>query len=143
MNGHDVLARLSRHERRQALKDAARARKSGAWGDWETFRFPKGTVGSGWSYDFDTIHRNAVFSVLDRTLENQTRHLAVTSLSMERPTWWEMQRIKNELAGETVTAIEVYPPQAKVVDGAHMYHIWVLPNPLDFGLWRQHKPTSH
>lgn len=45
-----------------------------------------------------------------------------------------MQRIKNELAGEDATAIEVYPPQADVIDQADMFHIWVLRGRLPFGL---------
>lgn len=131
MNGHDVLARCSRNERRMLLRSEERARKSG---EWETLTFPPGSAGSRWAADFTTAHRNRVFSVLDRTLANGVRHLAVTSLSQERPTWWEMQRIKNEIAGEDATAVEVYPPHAEVVDGADMFHIWVLPAPLAFGL---------
>lgn len=61
-------------------------------------------------------------------------HLAIASLSGERPTWWEMQRIKDELAGPDAMAVEVYPPAAEVVDEADMFHIWVLPQPLTFGL---------
>lgn len=45
-----------------------------------------------------------------------------------------MQRIKNDLAGEDATAIEVYPPQADVIDQADMFHIWVLRGKLPFGL---------
>ena len=32
------------------------------------------------------------------------------------------------------TAIEVYPPQADVIDQADMFHIWVLRGRLPFGL---------
>ena len=62
------------------------------------------------------------------------RHLAVSSLSGQRPTWPEMQRIKDELAGPEATAIEVYPPRDQVVDEADMFHIWVLRGRLPFGL---------
>lgn len=83
-----------RSQRKQLLKAEALARKSGSWGDWETLRFPKGTLTGTWSIDMDTVHRNAAFSVLDGTIKNNTRHLAIASLSQIRPTWWEMQRIK-------------------------------------------------
>ena len=33
------------------------------------------------------------------------------------------------------TAVEVYPPSDQVVDGADMFHIWVLPEPLPFSLY--------
>ena len=75
-----------------------------------------------------------MFSVLDRPAEAGVRHLAVSSLSGTRPTWREMQRIKNELAGQDATAIEVYPPQDQLVDEADMFHIWVLRGRLPFGL---------
>jgi hypothetical protein len=75
-----------------------------------------------------------VFSVLDRTLENSVRHLAVSSLSGIRPAWHEMQRIKDELAGCDKTAVEVYPPAAEIIDQADMFHIWVLPGALPFSL---------
>lgn len=135
MRGHDILTTVSRNERRRLLAAEERARKSGVWGAWETLTFPRGsTGGSGWAAEFMTAHRNRVFSVLDRTLTDGVRHLAISSLSQIRPTWWEMQRIKNELAGENATAVEVYPPQYQVVDGADMFHLWVLVEALPFGL---------
>jgi hypothetical protein len=71
----------------------------------------------------------------DRTLENGVRHLAVSSLSGIRPTWREMQRIKDSIAGCNKTAVEVYPPATEIVDQADMFHIWVLPEPLPFSLF--------
>lgn len=134
MHGHDILATVSRNERRLLLRREEQSRKTGAWGEWETLTFLPGSAGKGWAADFTTAHRNRVFSVLDRTLPNGVRHLAVSSLTQVRPSWWEMQRIKNEIAGNERTAVEVYPPQGDVVDGADMFHIWVLPMSLDFGL---------
>lgn len=134
MRGHDVLKRCSRQERRLLLRAEEKARRTGDWGEWETLTFPRGSAGDGWAADFTVAHRNRVFSVLDRTLGNGVRHLAVSSLSQDRPTWWEMQRIKCDLAGGQSTAVEVYPPSDQVVDGADMFHIWVLPEPLSFGL---------
>lgn len=109
-------------------------RRSGDWGAWEQLTFPPGSVGDGWAAEFTTAHRNRVFSVLDRDAGNGVRHLAVSSLSGERPTWPEMQRIKDEIAGQKATAIEIYPPREHVVDKADMFHIWVLPGQLRFGL---------
>jgi hypothetical protein len=129
-----ILSRLSRADRRMLLQKEAADRRAGSWGPWETLTFPQGTVGSGWAADFTTAHRNRVFCVLDRTLENGVRHFAVRSLSSIRPTWPEMQHIKDTLAGHEATAVEVYPPAAEVVDEADMYHIWVLPAPLLFSL---------
>ncbi len=129
-----ALAQVSRSERRAILSAEATARRRNEWGPWEMLRFPRGSVGHGWAAEFTTAHRNKVFSVLDRTLPCGTRHLAVASLSGQRPSWWEMQRIKDELAGKDATAIEVYPPHAEIVDDADMFHIWVLTQPLGFSL---------
>lgn len=139
MRGNPAIHHLARGERRHLLSAEARARRYGMWTPWETITFPRGSVGDGWAADFTTAHKNNVFAVLDRTLPNGIRHLAISSLSGERPTWPEAQRIKDELAGEDATAVEVYPPRAEVVDGADMYHLWIVP-PLAFSLSRV--PTS-
>ncbi len=127
---------MPRRNRRLILRDEGIARRAGKWTKWETLRFPRGSVHTrGWTADILIAHRNNVFSVLDRTLADGTRHLAITSLSGVRPTWPEMQRIKDEIAGPEATAVEVYPPQAEIVDDADMYHLWVLPAPLPFSLF--------
>jgi len=41
--------------------------------------------------------------------------------------WRMFQRIKNELAGEDREAIELYPSEARMVDEANSYHLWVAP----------------
>lgn len=129
-----AIQHCSRNERRLLLAAEARNRKTGQWGPWEKIEFPRGTVGSGWSARFTACHRNRVFAVLEGAAEGGVIHLGVSSLSNERPSWWEMQRIKDELAGEEMTAVEVYPPHTEIVDGADMFHIWVLPSALPFGL---------
>lgn len=134
---HDVLQHLSRNERRMALSNEARARRSGAWGEWEKLTFPAGSAAcGGWAGEITTAFRNRVFSVLVRDVGFGVTHYAVSPLSEERPTWWEMQRIKNDLAGSEATAVEVYPPASEVVDGADMFHIWVIPERLPFSLYR-------
>lgn len=134
---NSALEKRPRNERRFFLAKEEKARKSGIWGNWRVERFPKGSVSQnpkGWAYQFETAHVNDVFSVLDRTLPNGVRHLGVSSLSGIRPTWPEMQRIKDDIAGIEATAVEVYPPQAEIIDQADMFHIWVLPGSLPFSL---------
>jgi len=41
--------------------------------------------------------------------------------------WAEKQKIKDELFGPDRIALEVFPAADELVDGANMYHIWVLP----------------
>jgi hypothetical protein len=40
--------------------------------------------------------------------------------------WSELQRIKNEIFGEQVTAIEYFPPQSELVDKHNIYWIWIF-----------------
>lgn len=130
------LKNVPRGLRRNLINKERKSRACGEWGLWEEFHFPRGTVGRGWAADFDHAFRNKVFCVLVRTLPDETRHFAVSSLSGDRPSWHEMQRIKDELAGRPATAVEVYPPHDEIVDEADMFHIWILPRPLPFGLSR-------
>lgn len=129
-----VLASADRRERRMVTNAEAKARAGGEWGKWEVVNFPRGSAGRGWAADFTVAHRNRVFCVLDRDVGG-VRHLAVSSLSGIRPSWREMQRIKDELAGHDKTAVEVYPPHDEIVDEADMFHIWVLAEPLPFTLF--------
>lgn len=36
------------------------------------------------------------------------------------------QRIKSDLLGDEVEAVELYPAESRLVDGAHQYHLWAL-----------------
>jgi hypothetical protein len=105
-----------------------------AWGAWEILEYPDGVLsGRGWLRDVRQVRKNKVFAVLVRPHERGV-HLAVSSPSGIRPTWWEMQRIKNEILGEEATAVEVYPPNSEVVDEADMFHIWSI-DPLPFTIF--------
>jgi hypothetical protein len=41
--------------------------------------------------------------------------------------WRHFQAIKNEIAGPEREAIEIFPPESALIDGANQYHLWVLP----------------
>ena len=137
---NSALKTLPPHLRRLHLQEEAALRKEGAWGSWKVKNFPAGSAGRDWAAEFTVSHVNEVFSVLDRRVQTswgEVRHLAVASISGIRPTWHEMQRIKDEIAGSYSTAIEVHPPHDRVVDEADMFHIWVLPSNLPFGIHRK------
>jgi hypothetical protein len=40
--------------------------------------------------------------------------------------WRDLQRIKNELCGVEVEAVEVYPAESRLVDTANQYHLYVF-----------------
>lgn len=55
--------------------------------------------------------------------------------------WTQLQKMKNELAGEYRVAIEVFPRECDLVDAANCRHLWVLPEgaTLSFGLAKREK----
>lgn len=58
----------------------------------------------------------------------EASHLAVRrNDESEIQGWDDLQRIKNELAGGDRVALEIYPPEAEVIDQANMRHLFVLP----------------
>lgn len=47
--------------------------------------------------------------------------------------WRHMQQIKNEVAGELRTAIEIFPAEDELTDTSNEYHLWVLPDGVKLG----------
>lgn len=52
--------------------------------------------------------------------------------------WYDLWNIKNQLAGEDATAIEIYPARNDLIDGQNQRHLFVLPKyicpeKIDFG----------
>lgn len=55
-------------------------------------------------------------------------HIKVTKVDgSDGIPWDHLQIIKNEVAGEEATAIEVYPRESDLVNEANMRHLWVVP----------------
>lgn len=42
-----------------------------------------------------------------------------------KPSWSDVQKIKNTLYGNEAYAVQVFPPESKLVDVIDAYHIWV------------------
>jgi hypothetical protein len=120
----------TRAERRAVYSIERRGMRSGAWPAWEHTRFPSGlpmAVTGGWCRDVREVWTNGVYVVLGRPLANGVTHLAIRTASSLEPPWRDLQRIKNELFGEARFAVQVCPPQARLVDEADMYHLWIMP----------------
>ncbi len=139
-----ILAHMSRNERRAILDKESSARRSGQWGAWKqltdldmsAFKLNHTSPGS-WVRECHKMMTNNVFSVFVRRVPIGTGnvlHLAISSMSGDRPSFHEMQRIKNEMTGAETTGVEIYPPDSELIDGADMFHLWVLPGPLPFSL---------
>lgn len=88
--------------------------------------------GSGWVREFDRCYVDAQFNhvVLIRTIDTEwgkVEHAAIRNADSQDVPWAIKQQIKNDLFGEDRVAIEVFPEVSQLIDGAMMYHIWVLP----------------
>ena len=44
-----------------------------------------------------------------------------------RHDWRDFQRIKNDIAGAEIEAIEIYPAESRLVDTSNQYWLWCLP----------------
>lgn len=63
------------------------------------------------------------------------QHLSIRRLDRKRPgaeKWRDFQRLKNELCGAESEAVEMYPRESRLIDGADQYHLWVLPWGVNF-----------
>jgi hypothetical protein len=43
--------------------------------------------------------------------------------------WRDIQWIKNQLVGPENEAVQLFPAESRLVDGANQYHLWVLKDP--------------
>lgn len=84
----------------------------------------------GWLGRVRMTKKNRIFAVLIRTVRTpvgEVEHVAIRNHASSDIPWAAKQRIKNELFGEERLAVEVFPPVSELVDGANMYHLWILP----------------
>jgi hypothetical protein len=52
--------------------------------------------------------------------------------------WRDIQTLKNELIGPENEAVQLFPAESRLVDGANQYHLFVLKDPtikFPFGFW--------
>lgn len=89
-----------------------------------------------WRHTGDEFHelwRSREYEVFVRYLEpNDGRggplHLSVKRLDREPVyDWRHKQSIKNEIAGPDREAVEIFPDERRLVDGANQTHLYVLP----------------
>lgn len=69
---------VPRAHRRLQLREVARRRKSGDWGEWVTLPVDRGIGSEDWLLEIRMIWRNQVFAVLGRPVEGAL-HLAIAN----------------------------------------------------------------
>ncbi len=116
---------LTPEEKNSLLADEQKAIRTGEWGEWMEVESDHIRPGSRhW--------RSKAYGVIVKEVDAHVK-ISIHSWAGIRPSWWDVQRIKNEIVGEDATAVEVYPPQSEVVDNEEVFHIWVVPR-LPFSL---------
>lgn len=92
--------------------------------------------------NYDTVMwLNDTYQVAQRKVEPRNWppliHLSVKRIDKEPiHDWRELQQIKNMLVGPANEGVEIYPDEARLVDSANQYHLWVFSDPsikLPFG----------
>lgn len=80
-----------------------------------------------------TIWKNLTYQVaLKRFAVDGTRvfHLSIKRIDQKAiRDWRDFQRIKNQLLSPEHEAIELYPAESRLVDGANQYHLWGVDDP--------------
>lgn len=71
---------------------------------------------------------NAKYQVHITYFESGLVHLSFkTHANKAIRDWREMQRIKNELVGPEIEAVELFPAESRLIDTSNQYHLWCLP----------------
>lgn len=74
------------------------------------------------------VYVNDLYSVFVREIGNDALHVSFHRHDRKAiRDWRHFQAIKNEVAGPERLAVEVFPPESRLVDEANEYHLWVFP----------------
>lgn len=90
----------------------------------------------------DAVYLNSIYQVNVRYIsagkrgypEEKSEMKWLTHLSVKRRDrkpirdWRHLQRIKNEILGEDIEAVELFPAEQRLVDTSNQYHLWALPD---------------
>lgn len=56
--------------------------------------------------------------------------------------WRHFQAIKNDVVGPEREAVELYPAESRLIDGANQYHLWVFPTDTPFPLGYSYRAVT-
>lgn len=85
--------------------------------------------GNGWCAELDRTWSNGKYVVMARdisTIWGRVTHLFIRNRDNSDIPWRDKQKIKNMLFGKEKLAIEVFPPEQRLVDEVGAYHLWIL-----------------
>lgn len=130
------LPKANREMRRAALKLHKKNHKHNIWGEWEHRININTDLGEDRTPNLINGWLNNIFSVQEyhyggSEARNDYFHwpriMVKRHDSKPTVTWAEMQRIKNELFGPEMMAIQLFPQESELVDVANMYWMYLVP----------------
>jgi hypothetical protein len=90
----------------------------------EADRQPEGTTHSAWGND--------IYDCFASTFPDGSMHLSIKRRDRAAiRDWRHFQQIKNEVAGPEREAVEIFPRESRLTDGANQYHLHVTPPGVD------------
>lgn len=141
IDGPAAPNQMNRMMRRIQGAAERRERESGNWSPWMKADVPgvAGAMGDGWLREVRSIVKNPWCVVLIRPVATpwgMAQHAAIRTASETELSWREKQRLKSTIFGPGFMAVEIMPPDADIVNGANMWHLWILPEGvgLPFGI---------
>ena len=127
---------IPRDERRERERELRRGVARGLRGQWDAFEELPILAGMQAAQpELRRVWRNNLYCVQVYEMNSvwgQIVHLGIKRCDGEPVhSWPHFQRIKDELVGVERVAVEVYPARSQLVDDAHMYWLWVLPEGME------------
>lgn len=76
----------------------------------------------------DEVWANDIYEVFcTHDVDNASAHLSIKRYDRAAiRNWRHFQQMKNEILGEDVEAIELYPAETRLADNANQYHLWAF-----------------
>lgn len=106
------------------------------WTPFEEIDAPDDMAGSNREWTEQGLarwFRNSIYVVRLIALKTEAPFGVAVCLSLRthdhqaRHDWRELQRIKNELVGPDVEAVEVFPSERRLVDNSNLFHLFCFP----------------
>jgi len=128
---------VANHKRQRAL-EALAAKNSPPEEPWEPFQetawlvTAEGATVPVEATGFHSVFRNNLYCVLLRHVfapEPFGRGVHLSIRRVDRGAtrdWRHFQRLKNEILGPEWEAVELFPAESRLVDGANQFHLWAF-----------------
>jgi len=84
----------------------------------------------------DQVWTNNLYQVLVTFMKDKWVHLSIHRHDRRAVRdWRELQAIKNEVLGPERSAIEIFPPESRLVDTSNEYHLWAPAEGVDVDMF--------